>query len=92
MAAFDWRKPLEDSLIADALLQNQFTFQWGPAMTQTGDTTCRSSIITAHKKHVFGGSEKHYAQNCVFCIQKHRREATSHGLATSTSDFGAQLN
>jgi hypothetical protein len=66
MAAFDWRKSLEDSVIV--LLQNQFAFQWGPAITQTGDTTCRSSIINAHKKHVFGGNEEHYAPNCVFCI------------------------
>jgi hypothetical protein len=92
MAAFDWRKSLEDSLIADALLQNQFAFQWGPAMTQTGDTTCRSSIINAHKKQVFGGNGEHYAPNCVFCIQRPRREATSHGLAISMGDFGAQLN
>jgi hypothetical protein len=41
---------------------------------------------------VFGRNEERYALNCVFCIQKPRLEATSHGLATSTSDFGAQLN
>jgi hypothetical protein len=92
MAAFDWRKFLEDLSVADALLQIQLSFQWGPAMTQTGDTTCRSSILNARKKHMFGGNEEHYARNCVFCIQKPCREATSHGLATSTSGFEAQLN
>ena len=92
MATFDWREFLEDLPVADALLQIQLSFQLGPAMTQTGDTTCRGSILNARKMHVFGRNEEHYAQNWVFCIQKPRREATSHGLATSTSDFEAQLN
>lgn len=92
MAAFDWRNPLDDLPVADALMQIPFAFQWGPARTQTGDTTCRSSILNAGKKHMFGGNEKHYARNCVFCIQKPRREATIQGLATKTSIFGAQLN